>query len=60
MPGGGDQAGYAGFISYSHAIDNKLAPALQGALERFGKPWYRQRARRLFRDNANLAASPQL
>ena len=34
------------FISYSHAADGKLAPALQSALQRFAKSWYRRRALR--------------
>jgi hypothetical protein len=48
------------FISYSHALDGALAQALQTGLERFAKPWYRQRALRVFRDTTNLAASPGL
>ena len=51
---------YEAFLSYSHALDGRLAPALQAELERFGKPWYRSRARRVFRDNASLSANPQL
>ena len=35
---------YKAFISYSHAADDKLAPALQSALQRFTEPWYRIRA----------------
>ena len=34
---------YTAFISYSHAADGKLAPALQLALHRFARPWYRLR-----------------
>lgn len=30
---------YDAFISYSHALDGRLAPALQSALHRFTKPW---------------------
>jgi len=56
----GDASGYDAFISYSHALDGALAPALQTGLERFAKPWYRPRALRVFRDNANLAANPGL
>ena len=37
---------YDAFISYSHAADGRLAPALQRALHRFAKPWYQVRARR--------------
>src|SRR5574337_1383489 len=51
---------YKGFISYSHAADGRLAPAVQHALHRFAKPWYRIRSMRLFRDQTNLAASPGL
>lgn len=52
--------GYDAFISYSHEHDGSFAPALQTALERFAKPWYRMRAVRVFRDDADLAANPGL
>ncbi|OAI38901.1 hypothetical protein AYO38_01795 [bacterium SCGC AG-212-C10] len=52
--------GYQAFISYSHAADGKLAPALQSALQGFACPWYRRRAIRVFRDEASLSASPAL
>jgi TIR domain len=51
---------YKGFLSYSHAADAKLAPALQQALHRIAKPWYRLRSMRLFRDQTNLGVSPGL
>jgi WD40 repeat protein len=51
---------YNAFLSYSRAVDGKLAPALQGALQRFAKPWYRTRALRIFRDDASLSANPDL
>lgn len=51
---------YKAFISYSHASDNKLAAALQSALHRFVKPWYRLRALRVFRDKTNLSVNPAL
>lgn len=51
---------YKAFISYSHATDGRLAPALQHALHGFARPWYRLRAVRLFRDTTNLAANPHL
>jgi WD40 repeat protein len=51
---------YSAFMSYSHATDARLAPALQRALHRFAKPWYRVRALRVFRDQTNLSASPGL
>ena len=55
-----ETASYAAFISYSHAVDGSLAPALQQALHRFAKPWYRLRALRVFRDESTLAVSPGL
>ncbi len=51
---------YKAFISYSHAADGKLAPAVQTGLHRFAKPWYRLRAMRVFRDETTLATSPEL
>jgi WD40 repeat protein len=51
---------YDVFISYSHAADGKLAPALQNALQRFVKPWHKRRALRIFRDETTLSASPHL
>jgi WD40 repeat protein len=48
------------FISYSHAADGRLAPALQSGLQRFAKPWYRLRAMRVFRDKTGLAVTPDL
>ena len=53
-------SGYDGFISYSHALDGTLAPALQRGLERFAKSWYRPRALRIFRDTTSLSADPGL
>jgi WD40 repeat protein len=51
---------YKAFISYSHAADGKLAPAIQSALESFAKPWYKLRAVRVFRDETTLAMTPKL
>lgn len=51
---------YKAFISYSHAADGKLAPALQSALHKIGKPWFKLRAMRIFRDKTNLSATPKL
>ena len=47
-------------MSYSHAMDGRLAPQLQNALQRFARPWFRRRALRIFRDKSNLTASPAL
>ena len=51
---------YDGFISYSHAADDLLAPRLQSGLQRFAKPWWKRRALRIFRDEASLSANPHL
>jgi hypothetical protein len=51
---------FAAFISYSHATDNELGPLLQEGIEKFAKPWYRPRARRVFLDNSVLAAESDL
>jgi len=51
---------YKAFISYSHALDTKLASSLQSCLHRFARPWYRLRSMRVFRDKTSLAANPGL
>jgi WD40 repeat protein len=51
---------FDGFISYSHAADDLLAPRLQAGLQRFAKPWWKRRAVRIFRDESSLAANPHL
>jgi hypothetical protein len=33
---------YDAFISYSHAKDKPIAAALQSAVQKLGKPWYRR------------------
>src|SRR5262245_53428550 len=48
------------FISYSHAADQRIAAAVERALERFGKPWHKRRALDVFRDEGNLALSGHL
>ncbi len=57
---GPSAAAYDGFISYSHAADDLLAPRLQAGLQRFAKPWWKRRALRVFRDKSSLAANPHL
>src|SRR5436190_24086509 len=52
--------GYDAFISYSHAADGQLAPALQAGLQRLARRWYRPRALRIFRDDTGLAVNPHL
>ncbi len=51
---------YNAFISYSHTADAVFAAALQSALDRFAKPWYKLRALHIFRDQTNLAVNPGL
>ena len=51
---------YDGFISYSHAADGQLAPALQQGLQRLAKPWNSRRALRIFRDETGLSTNPHL
>jgi WD40 repeat protein len=51
---------YNAFISYSHAKDKPIAASLQSAIQKLGKPWYRRRALRLFRDDTSLSATPNL
>ena len=51
---------YDGFISYSHAADGRLAPALQRGLQRLAKPWNSRRALRIFRDETGLSTNPHL
>ena len=49
---------YDGFMSYSHAADDRLAPALQQGLQRLAKPWNSRRALRIFRDETGLSTNP--
>jgi Thoeris protein ThsB, TIR-like domain len=57
---------YDAFISYSHAADGRLAPALRNGLLRFATPWgplrwtNPVRALRIFQDQASLSANPAL
>jgi hypothetical protein len=51
---------YDGFISYSHAADDRFAPALQRGLQRLAKPWNSRRALRIFRDETGLSTNPHL
>ena len=51
---------YDGFISYSHAADARLAPALQQGLQRLAKPWNSRRALHIFRDESGLSTNPDL
>ena len=53
-------AAYDAFISYSHAKDKPIATALQSVIQKLGKPWYRRRSLRIFRDDTSLSATPAL
>jgi WD40 repeat protein len=51
------------FMSYSRdQLDRDVTAKLQDELQRFARPWYRPRTRtlRVFRDQTNLQASPDL
>ena len=54
------RAHYDAFISYSHAKDKPVASALHRVMQTLGKPWYRRRSLRIFRDDTSLAATPEL
>ena len=51
---------YDAFISYSHALDGKVAEAVQVGLHRLARPWRALRALRTFRDTTTLSANPGL
>ncbi len=51
---------FDGFISYSHAADGRVAPAVQRGLQSLAKPWHRRRALWIFRDQTGLAVTPAL
>ena len=52
---------FDGFISYRHSPRQAaVARALQTALQRFARPLFKRRAVRLYRDETNLGANPDL
>jgi WD40 repeat protein len=51
---------FDGFISYSHAADGKLAPAVHRGLHRLARPWHRRQALWIFRDRTGLSVTPGL
>jgi WD40 repeat protein len=52
---------YDGFISYRHSEkQTRIVSAIQEALHRFAKPFWKLRALRLYRDESNLSARPDL
>jgi WD40 repeat protein len=48
------------FLSYSWSADSKEAPLIQSVLQQFLRPWYKPRARRIFRDLSSLPANSNL
>ena len=48
------------FISYSHATKVEVVRHFQRALSRIAKPWYQRRGLRVFRDETDLSATPEL
>ncbi|SDO09294.1 TIR domain-containing protein [Lentzea jiangxiensis] len=55
-----DEPAYDAFLSYSRALDGKLAPALYHSIQRFANPFYRLRSSRVFLDDRSLSANPGL
>jgi hypothetical protein len=51
---------YDAFISYSHEKDRRIATALQSVMQTLGKPWWKRRSLRVFRDETSLTATPEL
>lgn len=51
---------YDAFISYSHSEQRLLASSIQNRVQKFGKSWYQRRRARIFRDESNLSANPDL
>ena len=60
VAGAGGHGVYHAFISYSHAADGQLAPALQKGIQRLGKGVFERRALRVFRDETDLSLSSSL
>src|SRR5262252_5958466 len=52
--------GYDAFLSYSWKSDSKVAPVIQSVIQRFLCPWYKLRAKTVFRDLSCLPASSSL
>src|SRR4051794_13306111 len=52
--------GFNGFISYSHAADGRLAPAIQRGLHRLAEPGRHRRALGIVRDETGLSVTPGL
>src|SRR5215472_16131708 len=56
-----DAAGsYDAFLSYSWKSDSKVAPVIQSVIQRFLCPWYKLRAKTVFRELSCLPAGLSL
>ena len=53
-------AHYDAFLSYSWQCDKATAPVVHSALQQFLRPWYRLRAKTVFRDLSSLPAGSNL
>jgi hypothetical protein len=53
-------AEYDAFLSYNWHSDLKIAPVIQSVLQRFLCPWYKPRAKTIFRDLSCLPAGSSL
>ena len=51
---------YDAFLSYSWQADSKTAPAIHSVLQRFLCPWYKLRAKTVFRDLSCMPAGSSL
>jgi tetratricopeptide (TPR) repeat protein len=52
--------GYDAFLSYSWTADMQIAPVIQSVIHRFLCPWYKVRAKTVFRDLSCLPAGSSL
>jgi len=55
-----DSFTYDAFISYKHGSDKLVAVGVQAILQTLGKPWWRLRAMRIFRDDTTLVSTHEL
>jgi WD40 repeat protein len=51
---------YDAFLSYSWQSDRQLAPHVQAVIQSFVRPWYKTRAKAVFRDLGSLPAGSSL
>lgn len=51
---------YDAFISYSHSADLEFGARLQRGLQTLAKAWYQRQVIKVYRDQTDLAATPEL